>query len=147
MGVFDKIKNALFEEEYVEVDEKPKKVKKSKVKEDKKAENPIAKKVVLPEKKEKIETLEEEELDSNDYEFRPKDDIDKNELLEKKNEFKLMDDEDFKVDDDITDDGGELKIVPVNQDEKVENLPPKDEIEVIGNDDYKYNSWLFIKNI
>ena len=26
MGVFDKIKNALFEEEYVEVDEKPKKV-------------------------------------------------------------------------------------------------------------------------
>ena len=38
MGVFDKIKNALFEEEYVEVDEKPKKVKKSKVKEDKKAE-------------------------------------------------------------------------------------------------------------
>ena len=141
MGVFDKIKNALFEEEYVEVDEKPKKVKKSKVKEDKKAENPIAKKVVLPEKKEKIETLEEEELDSNDYEFRPKDDIDKNELLEKKNEFKLMDDEDFKVDDDITDDGGELKIVPVNQDEKVENLPPKDEIEVIGNDDYKYNSF------
>ena len=141
MGVFDKLKNALFEEEYVEVDEKPKKVKKSKVKEDKKAENPIAKKVVLPEKKEKIETLEEEELDSNDYEFRPKDDIDKNELLEKKNDFKLMDDEDFKVDDDITDDGEELKIVPVNHDDKKENLPPKDEIEVIGNDNYKYSNF------
>ena len=28
MGVFDKIKNALFEEEYVEVEEKPKKEKK-----------------------------------------------------------------------------------------------------------------------
>ena len=25
MGVFDKIKNALFEEEYIEVEEKPKK--------------------------------------------------------------------------------------------------------------------------
>ena len=35
MGVFDKIKNALFEEEYVEVEEKPKtksKPKKEKVK-------------------------------------------------------------------------------------------------------------------
>ena len=80
MGVFDKIKNALFEEEYVEIEEKPKKPKKSKIKEkkNKEEETPIAKKVVLPEKKEKIETLEEEELDSNDYEFRPKDDIDKN---------------------------------------------------------------------
>ena len=30
MGVFDKLKNALFEVEYVEVEEKPKKEKKSK---------------------------------------------------------------------------------------------------------------------
>ena len=33
MGVFEKIKNALFEVEYVEVDEPPKKEKKAKIKE------------------------------------------------------------------------------------------------------------------
>ena len=146
MGVFDKIKNALFEEEYVEIEEKPKKPKKSKIKEkkvkeekDKEEETPIAKKVVLPEKKEKIETLEEEELDSNDYEFRPKDDIDKNELLEKRRDFRIMDDEDFRVDEDdeITDDGKELKIVPVVEEAKEE--PKRDEIEVIGNDNYRMN--------
>ena len=32
MGVFEKIKNALFEVEYVEVDEPPKKEKKAKIK-------------------------------------------------------------------------------------------------------------------
>ena len=145
MGVFDKIKNALFEEEYVEIEEKPKKPKKSKIKEKKvkeekvkEEETPIAKKVVLPEKKEKIETLEEEELDSNDYEFRPKDDIDKNELLEKRRDFRIMDDEDFRVDDEeITDDGEELKIVPVVEEVKEETR--RDEIEVIGNDNYRMN--------
>ena len=140
MGVFDKIKNALFEEEYVEIEEKPKKPKKSKIKEkkNKEEETPIAKKVVLPEKKEKIETLEEEELDSNDYEFRPKDDIDKNELLEKRRDFKILDDDDLLVDDEgITDDGEELKIIPVVE-EKVEE-PKRDEIEIIGNDNYKIN--------
>ena len=48
MGLFDKIKNALFEEEYVEVEEKPKKPKKESPK--KEFERPIAKKVVLPKK-------------------------------------------------------------------------------------------------
>ena len=142
MGVFDKIKNALFEEEYVEIEEKPKKPKKSKIKEkkEKEEETPIAKKIVLPEKKEKIETLEEEELDSNNYEFRPKDDIDKNELLEKRKDFRIMEDDDFKVDSDepITDDGEELKIVPVVQEPVVEENT-KDEIEVIGNDNYRMN--------
>ena len=141
MGVFDKIKNALFEEEYVEIEEKPKKPKKSKIKEKKeKEEVPIAKKIVLPEKKEKIETLEEEELDSNNYEFRPKDDIDKNELIEKRRDFRVMDDDDFKVDDDesITDDGEELKIIPVVE-EKVDE-PRRDEIEVIGNDNHRINN-------
>ena len=140
MGVFDKIKNALFEEEYVEIEEKPKKPKKSKIKEkkNKEEETPIAKKVVLPEKKEKIETLEEEELDSNNYEFRPKDDIDKKELLEKRRDFKILDDDDLLVDDEgITDDGEELKIVPVVE-EKIEE-PKRDEIEIIGNDNYKIN--------
>ena len=67
MGVLDKIKNALFEVEYVEVDEPPKKEKKEKVKKIKekrvKEEKPIAKKVVLPGKREeKVEELHEEEL-------------------------------------------------------------------------------------
>lgn len=77
MGVFDKIKNALFEEEYVEVEEKPKA--KPKTKRDKpKKENreikvhdnkPIAKKIVLPSKKEE-EVVEE---DFNDYSPRDED--------------------------------------------------------------------------
>ena len=82
MGVFEKIKNALFEVEYVEVDEIPKKEKKVKEKdkdsprfEEKKEEvidKPIAKKIVLPEKKEvKVETLEEEELIDDNFEVRP----------------------------------------------------------------------------
>lgn len=71
MKFLDKIKNALFEEEYVEVEEKPKKkiskeIKKSNknLTNDIKEEKPIAKKIVLPERKEvKItshEDLEEE---------------------------------------------------------------------------------------
>ena len=81
MGVLDKIKNALFEVEYVEVDEPPKKEKKV-VKEKEKpsvedkseevVEKPIAKKIVLPgRKEEKVETLEEEELINQDFEARP----------------------------------------------------------------------------
>mgnify|MGYP006379090361 CR=1 FL=1 len=54
MGLFEKIKNALFEEEYVEIEEKPKKPKKEVFK--KEVERPIAKKVLLPKKEEqKIE--------------------------------------------------------------------------------------------
>ena len=66
MGVLDKIKNALFEVEYVEVEEPPKKEKKVKPKEPKipkEEHKPIAKKIVLPGKKEeKVEAIEEEEL-------------------------------------------------------------------------------------
>ena len=60
MGVFDKLKNALFEVEYVEVDEPPKKDKKDK-KKDKKEEiqedKPIAKRIVLPGKREEKEEV------------------------------------------------------------------------------------------
>ena len=99
MGVLDKIKNALFEVEYVEVDEPPKKDKKVKEKKIKdkhaKEEKPIAKKVVLPGKREeKVEELHEEELRDEDFEIRPKD-----EQVKAKEEFKFMDDNDFKVDD------------------------------------------------
>ena len=76
MGVFDKIKNALFEVEYVEVEDTPKKEKKMKSKEkhNDEEEKPIAKKIVLPGKKEeKVEEIEEEELKDEDFEIRPKD--------------------------------------------------------------------------
>ena len=72
MGVFEKLKNALFEEEIVEVEEKPKKPKTKDFFKDRKVEKPIAKKVVLPEKREhKIEELDEEELLDEDFEIKP----------------------------------------------------------------------------
>ncbi len=100
MGVLDKIKNALFEVEYVEVEEPVKKDKKPKEKA-KNAENiekPIAKKIVLPGKKdEKIEELEEEELKNDDFEARP---IDETKKDSNRDDFKFMDDNDFRMDDD-----------------------------------------------
>ena len=110
MGVIDKLKNALFEVEYVEVEEPPKKEKTEKVsvfekvkakteardKKEAKKEKPIAKKIVLPGKKEeKIEELEEEELKDEDFEIRPKDETIKE---ESDNNFKFMEDEDFEMD-------------------------------------------------
>lgn len=118
MGLFDKIKNALFEEEYVEVEEKPKKIKKdssSKIKdrakkEEKEQSKPIAKKVVLPEKKEiPIDELEEEDLVDEDFEIQPKHRDRTQEVVEEKRNFKVMDDEDFKVEPEVV----EPKIVQV----------------------------------
>ncbi|MBR5370184.1 MAG: hypothetical protein IK137_02650 [Bacilli bacterium] len=92
MGVFDKIKNALFEVEYVEVEEPPKKEKKGKKKEVEE-EKPIAKRVVLPGKREeRVEELKEEELLDEDFEIRPV------EEEKPRDQFKFMDDNDFKVD-------------------------------------------------
>ena len=74
MGVFDKIKNALFEEEYIEVEEKP-----------------IAKKVVIPEKKEPIVPEREEKPMDEDFDTEP--------LLNNSSEdhfkFPMVDDNDF----------------------------------------------------
>ena len=99
MGVLDKIKNALFEVEYVEVEEPPKKEKKVKKKEPKEVNKPIAKKIVLPGKKEeKVEELEEEELRDEDFEIRPKDETIKE---VKHDDFKFMDDKDFQVEEDV----------------------------------------------
>ena len=101
MGVFDKLKNALFEVEYVEVEEPPKKEKKEKKngkKEEIKEDKPIAKRIVLPGKREeKVEEIKEEELLDEDFEIRPKED----EEEQHREQFKYMDDNDFKVDDDI----------------------------------------------
>lgn len=127
MGIFDKLKNALFEEEYVEVEEKPKaKVKKERIKSSvdeissSKSEKPIAKKIVLPDKSE----------DYNNF----KNNLDEEEILddsinneEKSTTFKLMDDNDFKSDDYRYEEELEPKIVRVI--EKENNI----------NDDYSNN--------
>lgn len=116
MGVLDKIKNALFEVEYVEVEEPPKVEKKKKPKEVKAEEKkPIAKRVVLPGKREeKIEELKEEELKDDNFEARPKDETIKKTPSE---DFKYMDDNDFKVEDDY--EKNEPEIVKVMDKEEV----------------------------
>jgi len=96
MGLLDKIKDALFEVEYVEVDEPPKKEKKV---QKEKEEKPVAKKIVLPGRREdRVEELEEEELKAQDFEIRPKDETLK---VKTREEFKIMNDNDFKMDEDI----------------------------------------------
>ena len=133
MSVFDKIKNALFEEEYVEVEEKPKvksKPKKDKVKKQIKESNkayenkPIAKKVVLPEKKEDlVEDFDDYEPTEEDFEIVPE----REEKSEKKNintaEFKFpaVDDQEFKDENYYS----EPKIVEVVEKEtvKIEDNP------------------------
>lgn len=99
MGVFEKLKNALFEVEYVEEEEtrKEKKIKPKDSNNDSSLDEnkPIAKKIVLPGKKEeKVEEIKEEELMDEDFEVRPKDS-----LLTVADTFKYLDDEDFKVED------------------------------------------------
>mgnify|MGYP003299773193 CR=1 FL=1 len=117
MGLFDKIKNALFEEEYVEVEEKPKKSKKEVPK--KENERPIAKKVILPKKEDvKIEELDDEEYLDEDFEIQPKNEI--KESHEAKRDFKVMDEDDFRVDDEYDYRNNEPKIVKViDKDEPV----------------------------
>ena len=75
MKFLDKIKNALFEEEYVEVEEKPKKKLPKEVKKPKKEiiheqneDKPIAKKIVLPERKE-IRITNHEDIEQQNEEI------------------------------------------------------------------------------
>lgn len=116
MSVLDKIKNALFEVEYVEVEEPEKKEKKQKNKDKTKVKEsidnkPIAKRVVLPEKKtEKVEEIEEveEERENEDLETKSHDDT----LIHDKTEdFKFMDDKDFRVDEE------ELEVLDILENE------------------------------
>ena len=102
MGILDRLKNALFEEEIVEVEEKPKKPKaKTDFFKEKKQEKPIAKKVILPEKKEtKVEELDETDYVDEDFEISP---AQREELEERiKEEFDISDD-DLKVEEDVFD--------------------------------------------
>ena len=112
MKLLDKLKNALFEEEYVEVEEKPKRkeiIKEKKVKEpivrektlkkeheEIKKEKPIAKKIVQEDKKEKEEELEllstKDEHLGESLAYQPK---------QEENDFKfpMVSDNEFKTDD------------------------------------------------
>ena len=130
MGIFEKLKNALFEEEYVEVVEKPKTQKVSKKKtaprekirekysnkdnDFEEEEKPVAKKVVLPEKRESH--IPDDDVDD---EIETIDDVKEE---EQHSTFKMIDDEDFKVDDDIPPAVSEPKIVKVI--EKDDTIPP-----------------------
>ena len=94
MKLLDKLKNALFEEEYVEVEEKPKKkaVPKESVAirkelpKDLEEEKPIAKKIVLPERKEVKITNHENIIDDTE-EFQ--------EEVKKEHKFPMISDNEF----------------------------------------------------
>lgn len=117
MGLFEKIKNALFEEEYVEIEEKPKKPKKEILKKD--TERPIAKKVLLPKKEEpKIEELDEAEYLDEDFEIQPKKESIVEEVPVETQEFKVMSDDDFKVEEERNYRHSEPKIVKVFEKEE-----------------------------
>lgn len=113
MSIFDKLKNALFEEEYVEVEEKPKATKPKKsektsfrdtLKEKQKAkEKPFAKKIILPEKKDVVVSVADED-DIEEEKVKPMVEEPKETpsmpVVEEHNDFKFMDDDDFKVEED-----------------------------------------------
>ena len=109
MGIFEKIKNALFEVEYVEVEDQPKteiEKHREEVHEDTTLEKPIAKKIVLPgRREEKVEELKEEALKDENFEVRPLDETRKENI-----DFKFMDDDDFTVD---TEPPIEREVVPI----------------------------------
>ena len=107
MKIFDKLKNALFEEEYVEIEEKPKKVKDKKPKVNKNEiretyfnnpeddEKPVAKRII-PQEKKTIETLQDEEIKEVENEsFRDQDLIDPM----PENKIKMIDEKDLISDD------------------------------------------------
>lgn len=147
MGLINKLKDVLFEEEIIEVEEKPKKKKEKRIK-PKKEEKPIAKKIVLPSKNKKIESIEEEELIDEDFEIRPKDENKNSDEFIVKNEstkeFLVMDDNDFKMDEDINYDKVDEPVlldkdidIPIME-EKQRITNNYDEVSLYGkkNDDY-----------
>ncbi len=129
MGVFDKIKNALFEEEYVEIEEKPKKSYKSssmKQRNSHPKEKPIAKKVVLPEKKEKPIVREEEK------EIKPPEassDVSDKALLNEANQFKfpMVEESDLQVEEEQPVQESTPRIVKVyNTNQEEQNYSPRE---------------------
>ena len=117
MKLIDKLKNALFEEEYVEVEEKPKAKPKLKpiIKEHKHEEKPIAKKIIPPEHKEvKITdsntSHDDLELDNSEGEILADDNLSKTEF-----KFPLVSDNEFEVEE---------------QKEEIREVPRKQELKV-----------------
>ena len=95
MGVFDKLKNVFFEEEYVEVEEPVKKQKKEK--------QTIAKKIDLPEmpKLNEEKSIREKEIEEEVVERVERKGISENSLRRSDNNFKFpmtFEEDDFKVD-------------------------------------------------
>lgn len=117
MKLMDKLKNALFEEEYVEVEEKPKKIKSIKEKKkQKQEEKPIAKKIVLPERDEIKVT--------NHNDFEEEDSILEEKVEEPKKEksFPIISDNEFMVEEEPTDDLEEFRASAVKNEEKEEKM-------------------------
>ena len=100
MKLMDKLKNALFEEEYVEVEEKTKKGKKASKKEAKPqrkeshVEKPIAKKIVLPEKKE-VRITTHEDLEEPKREVEVHKEVESKKEEEKDFTFPMVSDNEF----------------------------------------------------
>ena len=139
MKLMDKLKNALFEEEYVEVEEKPKKVKEKKQKVNKKEirdtyfnnpeedEKPVAKRIV-PQEKKSIATFDEEEEVIDSVSFRDQD------LVEPEPESKItmVDEKDLISDDTPTKEPEYEPVVKRRTDNNVYEEDIKE--EVIAND-------------
>ena len=103
MGVFDKLKNIFFEEEYVEVEEPEKPEKPAKPAKPSKKEKSIAKKVELNEmpKVKEEKSAREREIEEEVIERVEKKGISENSLTKKDNNFKFpmsFEEDDFTVD-------------------------------------------------
>ncbi len=123
MGLVDKIKNALFEVEYVEEDKEDKKKNKN---ETENKDKPIARKVILASQKKNTENTENKDFDNLDNEIET---LDISE--DKPNDFKIMDDNDFKVDNDY----------PMDEEEPVQPAP----IETLYQDEPKVEQRVIYK--
>ena len=101
---------------------------KTKTSEKDSSSKPIAKKVVLPGKKnEKVEELKEEELNDENFEIRPKDEVIKEDF---EDNFKFMDDGDFKVDDEPE----ILEIFPSDEEIPKSRVKKRQEQDIYSND-------------
>jgi len=133
MKIFDKIKDALFEEEYVEVDVKPKKKspKKEKrsvmdiLKDKTKEEKPIAKKVIFPNKKSasNSESIAEEEVEASDNE-----NVEEDNILDSTDSFKVIEDDDLVVEENYA-------------------VPEPQIVKVINDEAWPTSSWSNSENI
>ena len=121
MGVFDKIKNIFFEEEYVEVEEEVKKPKKESKKEVKKEKVTVAKKIDLPEikKEREVEVHTRRNVDIKEDEIE--EEIKEEPKVENKFKFPMtFEEDDFKEEVIV-----EEKPVHVVKEEPKKEEPPK----------------------